>query len=32
VNGCEIDAELGEGQEVTQLPGDFRVEHPCFTV
>jgi tetratricopeptide (TPR) repeat protein/transglutaminase-like putative cysteine protease len=28
----EIDAELGEGQEASHLPADFKVEHACFTV
>ncbi|MFT3765320.1 MAG: transglutaminase domain-containing protein [Minicystis sp.] len=28
----ELDAELGEGQEVSHLPDDFRVDHACFSV
>ncbi|APR79891.1 Transglutaminase-like enzyme [Minicystis rosea] len=28
----ELDAELGEGQEASHLPDDFKVEHACFTV
>jgi hypothetical protein len=27
-----MDVELGEGQQVSHLPPDFSVEHPCFSI
>ena len=32
VQAFELDAELGEGQEVFHLPPDFEVKHPCFSI
>jgi hypothetical protein len=32
VQAFELDAEIGEAQEVFHLPADFEVKHACFSI